>query len=930
MDQPGGQEAVDPALLAWQRAQDGLAAGDGAGARHWLERARRLVPDDKLVAMTLGSVRLADGDADGAVALLARLAGTVPAAAAALAAAQLERGDDAAARAALAVALQGSLVGPALAALADRITPAWCGLGADGRVRWGRTVPFPVDATAEDSLVVEGPQGPFVGSPLPLRRLRGTEGIVALEGGALTGWAWRPADPDTVAALVATGPGGRHPIAMDGPAEGVEAMPPLARPQRFVVPAAVVAGLGSPVTVTDAAGCSLLGSPVWPGAASARFSERGAFRVGPAAAAVDVVVPVHGAAAETLACLRSVLASLPPGSLLHVVDDGSPDPTLRQTLREMAAGSPAMRLHVHPTPRGFPAAANAGLAAAAGRDAVLLNSDTVVPPGWLERLRVAAHRADDIGSVTPLTGDGSIVSYRGPGPAVRSAAVLDALARRLHPGESAELPVGVGFCLYLRRDCLDQVGPLREDLFAQGYGEESEFCARARRFGWRHVAALDVFVSHRGGASFSATFGAARAALRRRNQAILERLHPEYAGWVAAFERDDPLFPARRRMASAQWAAARPGRAVVLVSHGEGGGVAELVRARAAAWRRDGVRPLVLVPAPGGCAIEGAADLRFAMPAELPLLAGLLRAEGATQMEVHHLRGHDHAVLGLAGLLGVPVETWVHDASPFCPRVALIGRERRYCGEPSLAGCEACVAVLGTNLLEPIGPTALVERSAADLARSRRVVVPTADTGRRLQRHFPAVRPEVVPWEDDAALPPVEASASGGPVRVVVVGAIGVEKGYDVLLACAADARARGLPLDFVVCGRTEDDERLMAAGPVFVTGRYDPAGAVELIRAQGGQLAFLPSIWPETWCFALSWAWEAGLPAVAFDLGAPAERIRAAGEGERGWLLPLGLPAPRVNDALLRLASARAGLQPSRARQPDRTSCQSRAAPAP
>lgn len=101
------------------------------------------------------------------------------------------------------------------------------------------------------------------------------------------------------------------------------------------------------------------------------------------------------------------------------------------------------------------------------------------------------------------------------------------------------------------------------------------------------------------------------------------------------------------------------------------------------------------------------------------------------------------------------------------------------------------------------------------------------------------------------------------------------------------------------MAGHTIDDAGLMAAGPAFVTGPYVEEEAVALIRAQRAHLALIPSIWPETWCFALSRAWEAGLPAAAFDLGAPAERIRRTG---RGWVLPLGLPPSALNDTLLRL----------------------------
>ena len=134
-------------------------------------------------------------------------------------------------------------------------------------------------------------------------------------------------------------------------------------------------------------------------------------------------------------------------------------------------------------------------------------------------------------------------------------------------------------------------------------------------------------------------------------------------------------------------------------------------------------------------------------------------------------------------------------------------------------------------------------------------------------------------------------------MRVCVIGAIGTEKGFDVLLACARDAAMRNLPLDFIVVGYTIDDARLLETGVAFVTGEYTADELPALIARQDADLAWLPSIWPETWCFTLSEAWRAGLDVVAFDIGAPAARIRAAGQG---LLLPLGLPPSSLNNALL------------------------------
>jgi glycosyltransferase involved in cell wall biosynthesis len=245
----------------------------------------------------------------------------------------------------------------------------------------------------------------------------------------------------------------------------------------------------------------------------------------------------------------------------------------------------------------------------------------------------------------------------------------------------------------------------------------------------------------------------------------------------------------------------------------------------------------------------------------------------------------------------VPYDLHVHDYAWLCGRVALVGPARRYCGEPEVAQCEACVADAGSLIDEDITVATLRRRSAALMARARSVIVPSEDAASRIRRHFPKTRPVVVPHEDDAALgdpPPLTATKV---CRVCVIGAIGIHKGYEVVFECASDAAERRLPLEFVVVGHTIDDRRLLATGRVFITGGYAHNEVVALIRAQNATLALLPSIWPETWCFGLAEAWRAGLRVAAFDIGAPAERIRGTG---RGFLLPLGLPAHAINSALM------------------------------
>ena len=905
-----GRDAVDPAL-----------------SRRWLERARRLLPKDDTVGLSLALACLNGGDADASKALFAPIAERWDLLEAwlGLAAASAQAGDWPAAAQAMQAALSHHAIEPNTNILAATIAkaaglPGWCATDPTGRLHTDSPADLSLDGIpisprwlgsscrvpAGRSLAVSRGGVALLGSPVDLHGLDAVEGFVAgtAEGG-LTGWAWHPRNPARVPKLeFRFADGSTRRSVAKGTVEAWPSSRPLARPRSFSIPAAMVpAGL-----VEVVSGRPLWGSPIDPGlerrsAAGLEHSFMPVWAevIGPAPLVkpsrppVDVVVPVYRGLRVTMTCLHSVLPSLPEASRLHVVDDAGGDAELGQALDELAARGRIV-LHRLPVNRGFPSAANTGIQAAAGRDVILLNSDTIVPPGWLQHLADAAHSAPDIGSACPLSNDATILSYpkrNAPSPMTDPVPVA-ALALRANGAATVDIPVAVGFCMYIRRDCLDAVGLLREDLWAQGYGEENDWCLRARHRGWRHVAAPGCFVAHEGGASF----GAARQHLLDRNGATLERLHPGYGAMVGAWIARDPLGPARRRMDALRWRDGRKASAVVLVTHAEGGGVARVVAERVAALRTLTVRPIVISPV-GDSAVLGDGDtpnLSYRLPEEWDGLLRLLRTDRVERVELHHTLGHSPELLDLANRLDVPHEVFVHDYASFCARIALVP-EHSYCGEPPVAGCEACVADHGSNLEEAISPTDLVARSALLLGSARRVVAPAFDVATRMRRHFPAVMPAVTPWEEDNALPPPPPTQ--WPVRhVCVIGGIGVEKGYEVLLACVRDAAARALPLRFTVAGHTSDDERLLGAGPVFITGRYAEVDAESLVRAQQADIALIPSVWPETWCFTLGVAWRAGLRAAVFDLGAPAERVRRTGWGD---VLPLGLPPTALNNWLLR-----------------------------
>ncbi|WP_109450307.1 glycosyltransferase [Azospirillum sp. TSH64] len=648
----------------------------------------------------------------------------------------------------------------------------------------------------------------------------------------------------------------------------------------------------------------------------------------PPAVHIDVIIPVYRGREETLACIESVRGSVTGPVQIIVVDDASPDAALSDDLRRLA-GDGVIHLLVNDRNLGFPRSVNRALSLHRGHDVVLLNSDTAVSGDWLARLRLAAYSRHDIGTVTPLSNDAEILSYPlAPAhrrvPDTEEAAALHRLARSQNDAIRIEVPTAVGFCTYIRHDCLAATGLLDVALFGRGYGEENDFCLRASALGWRHLAAADVFVAHVGGRSF----GRRKAVLSETNLDTLNRLHPGYDGLIRQFHRDDPLSGVRRRLDLARHRArlresppAKP--TVLIVTFGRAGGVAHFVSRRIETLKNEGRRVVVLTTAsslPGDvrrCRVEDRdqpdlQDLVFQTSNEFDLLTDFLKGLRLDSVEVQHYLDHDPAVLDLLGRLGVPYDVYVHDYSWFCPQIVMIDASNRYCGEPDLAACENCALTTPPATGERISVAALRKRTAHVLHGARRVVVPSHDVAGRVRRHAPAARLSVVPW--DAVRPPtcpapVQASAANGRWRVCVIGAIGAHKGHSVLLDCALDAARRDLPLEFVVVGYTLDDTALFETERVFVTGPFSEEEVTDLVRRERVHLALFPSLCPETWSYALSHAWASGLTAVGFDIGTIAERIRESD----GYVMPYDLTAEAINDRLMAILAEAVPLLPGR-----------------
>ena len=660
-------------------------------------------------------------------------------------------------------------------------------------------------------------------------------------------------------------------------------------------------------------------------------SERGAETRKPT---VDVIVPVYLGRPDTLACIASVLLSKNDTAFeLIVIDDHSPEVELSRDLHLLSTRGLFTYLR-NDTNLGFVKTVNRGMRLHPDRDVLLLNSDTLVFNNWLDRIR--AHALEEkVATVTPFTNNGTICSY--PIFCSNNSAQLeipydtvDRLAASINFGLSVEVPTGVGFCMYIRRSALDDVGLFDEDTFGKGYGEENDFCMRAQARGWRNLHALDTFVFHSGETSFSS------ASTSSKNQAYkaLLKKHPDYEKIVHSFIANDPARLGRMNIDISCLLRRPPKSTILCFSHGWGGGIDRYLSDRAEQLQSKGIDLLIATPAdPGslkariavhnGAMQSGRVTLvtapnlaRIDLVNDREVLRQFLLSCRTRHIEVHSTAGWSSDLLkalpAFANFCGLEYQVMLHDYIPICPQIHLVDNSELYCGEKGTAQCDDCLRhcrVLPYRVHPNLASIGTINnwRSAYHnfLRSAARVSAPSVDTANRVQRYFSDIQINVRPHKEN--LSHISQSAApiqiGDRLRVVVIGAIVTHKGSQVLRSCAFDAARRDLPLDFVVVGYT-NDQALLTYPNVSVTGPYRDSDVSGILIAQRAHIAFLPSICPETYSYTLSIAVAAGFPVVAFDIGAPAERLRRSGKDH--MLLPLDFARhpDRINDCLIELAS--------------------------
>ena len=242
---------------------------------------------------------------------------------------------------------------------------------------------------------------------------------------------------------------------------------------------------------------------------------------------VSIVLVTWNNLGFTQQCVESLRADETWPSVEWIfVDNGSSDDTPGY-LRTLSEQDPRVRVIFNDENRGFAAANNQGLEIARGETLVLLNNDTVVPPGWLPRLVRNLHARPDIGLVGPVTNN--VWNEARQEADYEEAAGLAQFARqwaREHRDEHYPIEILAMYCAAMPRAVHEEVGAL-DERFGIGMFEDDDYSHRVRAAGYRVVCAEEVYIHHAGRASFRKLADARYRALHDENQ----RLYEEKWAW---------------------------------------------------------------------------------------------------------------------------------------------------------------------------------------------------------------------------------------------------------------------------------------------------------------------------------------------------------------------------------------------------------------
>ena len=619
----------------------------------------------------------------------------------------------------------------------------------------------------------------------------------------------------------------------------------------------------------------------------------------------DIIIPIYNAYDCLKSCIDSVIknTNLDENRLI-LINDKSTDDRVLPLLKEYSNDESIILLENREN-LGFVKTVNKGMKYSKENDVLLLNSDTEVTSNWLKKIKNCAYSSENIGTVTPLSNNATLASVPEPFvpndiPQGYSLEQMSKLVEESSYNEPLEIPTGHGFCIFIKRDVLDVVGYFDDEAFGKGYGEENDFCFRCLDMGYKNVLCDNTYILHKESRSFKDD----KKELIENGLRVIQDKYPEYKDRLDLWCSKKTVSYLGNNI-SLNLGAKNDKPNVLVVIHDWKDVKNHLGGTTLHAWDiisklRSEFNFHVFAPEDGNFKVysywannNAETEVKFPGVSQFSVLSfhnyeykdlvkKIIDIFNINIIHVHHLIGHYFDLFDVAKEENIYSIITLHDYYTVCPRINKLYNNEVYCGKGEDSKCKSCL----------LGDYKDIKRSQNNIIAWRRLwkkylkganllITPSEASKKEILMTYPELDIKVIEHGVDIPKSASSLKIDSDVIDIAFIGAIGIHKGSNILLDMIKSKQFKNIRIHlFGIC-----NYKLPKSKGFVNHGKYKREELSSLLKENNIKIVCLLSTWPETFSYTLTESIACGVPVIAYDFGAIAERIK---KYKLGWTIPI------------------------------------------
>ena len=644
---------------------------------------------------------------------------------------------------------------------------------------------------------------------------------------------------------------------------------------------------------------------------------------------VDIIVPIYNAYEYTEECIKSVIRNTDlTKHTLVLINDKSPDEKILPMLLKYKNENTDKQIVVLDNEQnlGFVKTVNKGMKYSEN-DVILLNSDTEVTKKWVEKIQECAYSNKYIATVTPLTNNGTICSVPNFGidnelPENITLDEYGDMIEKISKNRYPELTTGNGFCMYIKRDVINELGLFDDETFGKGYGEENDFCYRALDHGYTNVLCDNTFIYHKGTQSFKKeNLTASRAALIEEHMNLLRKKHPIYVQKTDNFIANNPLRDIQENV-NLNILLYDKKRILYLVNEWEEnmemtGGTSLHLKDIILANNKNNIASFVLAPdkydlsrfklylytekyakeiANYKTDINQYGQITYTNNKYKEMIENIFDSFKIDILHVHHFLFQTFDAIDIAKERNIYSIITLHDLYMICPSINMVYKDI-YCEYDKQKDCSKCLNIrygVNSNILENWRKTC-----KNVLEKFDKIIVPSENTKNIFQKTYKDLEFEVVEHGVNIINVKNETEKIEKTFNVAFVGAMAIHKGGNILKDLIKINDNTNIKIHLF--GKSEINELTKSKRNYINHGPYKRGELPQLLIDNNIDLVCIFATWPETYSYTLTECYMAHVPVLTFDIGAVGDRVK---KDDLGWTIEFNTKSSKILEKISEISN--------------------------